>query len=432
MYAKKVIMFFLFFLAGFSCFASQDDYKKGVEYFRNGQFQKALTFFKKAAKTSPENSQVSYNIGVINYKLGIYGDAAESFTVISESDPMFFLAQYNLGLISLKKNNPDLALEYFSVVIELSGNTKLATLAKYQIDKISTDKNNQAAEAEKNNFLMEAFVGVGYDNHLLLFEQRSSGGYGDSYNNLGINALFPLWRNSVNFYSSLDIMNYSEYSEYNRMDLELELSYRLKFGNSEVELSLGAENNWSDDSQYLFTTKLQAEFLHHISNCYAAKLRFLYSDFSAEKHNFFLGGSSNEIYLETGCYTDNTDIFLYYDYSDYNREDIKRQFVSFSFSPEVHKIGVGGSFMVFSGIEVDFDIGYSRSEYSTPDRLVWFGRLFERYRDDSHTYASVSVSADIVKSLKFRTAASYTNKESNISAEDYERTDMAVFLVYSN
>lgn len=88
--------------------------KEGIEYSKQGQYDKALEAFLQAVERDPKNPEAFYGLGgIYNYK-NRHREAAEAFKTTIRLDPTHFNARYSLGFTYEKLDEPELAKKEYA------------------------------------------------------------------------------------------------------------------------------------------------------------------------------------------------------------------------------------------------------------------------------------------------------------------------------
>ena len=76
---RGIVLSLLMSLGMHSAMASAtDDFRKGQQAFKQGDYQAALRWFRKARRQGLNNAAIFYNLGVTHYKLRQYGQAEKA------------------------------------------------------------------------------------------------------------------------------------------------------------------------------------------------------------------------------------------------------------------------------------------------------------------------------------------------------------------
>jgi len=87
----------------------------GIKALRNGEYEKALSYFNKALIAKPDFAIAYYNIAVVFRKIDRREDAVDALSKSIELYPEFNSAHYELGEIYLADNQLDEALKEFKI-----------------------------------------------------------------------------------------------------------------------------------------------------------------------------------------------------------------------------------------------------------------------------------------------------------------------------
>jgi len=87
----------------------------GIKALRNGEYEKALSYFNKALMAKPDFAIAYYNIAVVFRKINRGEDAVDVLNKSIELYPEFNSAHYELGEICLADNQLDEALKEFKI-----------------------------------------------------------------------------------------------------------------------------------------------------------------------------------------------------------------------------------------------------------------------------------------------------------------------------
>jgi len=97
-------------------------YAMGLPFFWKEDYDKAVSYFKKAVKIDPRYANAYFLIGYCNAQLGRYPDAFEAYKKAIQIKPDFILAHFFLGLIFLEARDRNHALEEYKILKDLDRN----------------------------------------------------------------------------------------------------------------------------------------------------------------------------------------------------------------------------------------------------------------------------------------------------------------------
>ena len=94
--------------------------KKGVYYYKQGNFEKAIIEFKSALEADPKYDQVYYNLGIIYDDKGLYNQAIKEYQKALLINPSYEEAYVNMGIIYSHKKLYNKALLSYKKALELN------------------------------------------------------------------------------------------------------------------------------------------------------------------------------------------------------------------------------------------------------------------------------------------------------------------------
>jgi len=97
-------------------------YNRGIEYYKEGYYDKAIKYFSAVLKIKPYYLVALYSRGDSYAKKCDYDRAIESWTAVLEFEPKDLYALYSRGLAHYKKDNYDQAINDLETVLKISPN----------------------------------------------------------------------------------------------------------------------------------------------------------------------------------------------------------------------------------------------------------------------------------------------------------------------
>jgi tetratricopeptide (TPR) repeat protein len=91
----------------------------GIEYYRQGRLDEAISWLKKLAQLSPGYYKAYYNLGVVYLKKGDLDVASCCFLLTLELEPDHAGAYNGLGLVFYKQGHFDKAISYFQKALQI-------------------------------------------------------------------------------------------------------------------------------------------------------------------------------------------------------------------------------------------------------------------------------------------------------------------------
>ena len=92
------------------------EYNHGIDYYKSGEYDKAMDSFRKAISLSPDYIDAYYNLGTILEYLNQYDYALEMFKQIILRSPEDYEAVYKAGLLANKTGDKQAALDYLYII----------------------------------------------------------------------------------------------------------------------------------------------------------------------------------------------------------------------------------------------------------------------------------------------------------------------------
>ena len=92
---------------------------RGISHTKNGDFDLAIAYFRKAIETYPDHVEAYCNIGIVYECKGEYYRAIEIYTEVLQHNPNCVEAYNNRGIVYGEKGEFDIAIKDFNKAIEL-------------------------------------------------------------------------------------------------------------------------------------------------------------------------------------------------------------------------------------------------------------------------------------------------------------------------
>ena len=101
---------------------AEELYNQGIEKYKNGDLQGALSDYTKAVELGHVNADIYMRRGIIFYELELYKEAIEDFEKVIQLEPDHSLAYYGRGLVREKLNDFQGAFQDYSWAILINEN----------------------------------------------------------------------------------------------------------------------------------------------------------------------------------------------------------------------------------------------------------------------------------------------------------------------
>jgi len=108
---KYLVFFFLFILSSRAAYAADDylsRFKQAGDYYRSGNFEKAVELYKDIFSHDQTNPELFYNLGNAYYKQGLTGKAIVNYERALRFAPRDVAARNNLDFVRKYLNEPEL------------------------------------------------------------------------------------------------------------------------------------------------------------------------------------------------------------------------------------------------------------------------------------------------------------------------------------
>ncbi len=222
-------LFFSFAVKGESAeIPASSSFKRGVDYFKQGDFEQALIQFEQAEQKGLDTPSLFYNVGVSFYKLERYKQAEAAFEQAASFPRFAALALYNQGLAAMKQGHLDRARLHFQDVVERAEGENIGDLAATALLKLGAKKTLPP-------WFSSVSFGLGYDDNVGLDADDQVLGVkeGDFFSMIYARVRGPVGSLSrrlpgLRFQGSGNYRKYFEQDNFDYGSLVLGLSYRDK------------------------------------------------------------------------------------------------------------------------------------------------------------------------------------------------------------
>jgi len=423
----------------------------GLEFFRKGEYSRAIEHFKQAVELNP-NSEIGHlNLGMSYFKLGSYETAIEALKTALQLNPKSSASQLFMGLSYLGLGKYSESIPYFEKTKKLNPvfeQTALFNIAQahqkmgntvesnqYLTQVIDADSQNAMAEQAKRilksrsnkkeetkPWSISVYGGIEYDENVSASDLDLNTQEGD------ISAVYELsgsyaWKLTKKDELQLGYrFSESLYQDFPAFDLQMHmasLNGSHKFENFSSSMSymytrasLGREDllemhRFTPTVGRLFYSK----FYPSISYIYTIKNFFTTQDRDAQNHGVSLDNlyffMDNQAYVLMGYLLENEDAEG--DRFDYLGHKIKAQL---------------NMPLPIPFLETEFKFSYS---YSFKDFRNVTPSIGEERADRKHNYA-VKLIQPIFKVFRIELEYEYTDSKSNLSSSDFTENKATFYL----
>lgn len=397
---KLFLVFSIFILLVNTSYAG--NFEAGIKLFKSAKYKKALKQFQRAEAAGIKKTALFYNLAVSYFKLANYTKARKYFLITRKDAKFSQIAQYNLGLVALKQKKNREALKWFLRASSNAGDPRVTAIANKQIDKLKPGKGVQTFDGG-------LMVTYGNDSNVLLLTDdspsRKSDNYLESYLYGGVR-LGHAYRLSGSWYQrDYSTVNSGDYSV-----LQVKGDYLFALGGWKVEPGIAFSNSQFGTRDYLGTLDLNV-VAKRSAGSGRLILRYRYSDLSARDSTYnYLAGTRQQARVEYYKKTDIGRLRYRYQLELNNREDRATK----SYSPTRHDFRVRLRKNLADYWKLKLEAQYRLSDYSSAAGIV---------RKDTRLRAIAGLDYRLNRQWIITSRVIYTNNDSNLTTEDYARTD---------
>jgi len=142
-------------LVSLTALAQQNPAQRGLELFRQGKYEAALSQFRSAARTQPGNALLENLIGITETKLGRVEQANADYVKAIRLNPAFAAAHKNLGFNYLNAGDPGRAEAELRKAVELDESDPFAHYYLAMTDLKASNDSDAIAQLEPARTLIE-------------------------------------------------------------------------------------------------------------------------------------------------------------------------------------------------------------------------------------------------------------------------------------
>ena len=128
------------------------EYNHGVDFYKNGEYDKAMAAIRRAINLSPDYIDAYYNLGTILEYLNQYDYALEMFKQIIIRNPEDFEAVYKAGQMAVRTGDYTNAVQYLNLIPMQS---KYYNSAKDLLKQISANNSRLSSQKSSENINRE-------------------------------------------------------------------------------------------------------------------------------------------------------------------------------------------------------------------------------------------------------------------------------------
>ncbi len=257
--------------------SGSSSFQAAKKSFQAGDYEQALSLFKKAQKAGLDKPSLYYNIGVCSYKIGLYEEATKAFLQTATFPKMAALAYYNLAVVAEKQADLDAALSWLqkSIASAAEDDEKLLLLAQTALSRIQS-KHEQAEQ-----WTRFAALGIGYDDNVSIEandDLELTSEEGDSFTDAMAFFRSPLFGKAASqgrfLQGSMSFRDYTDLDDYDVGILQVDGRYRIRAGGFHIEGGGGYSYLYWDDDSYSQSPLFSLQAKRSLSETSSYRLRY--------------------------------------------------------------------------------------------------------------------------------------------------------------
>ncbi|MFH1216872.1 MAG: tetratricopeptide repeat protein [Pseudomonadota bacterium] len=393
---------------------TSDIFSQGTNASRQGDYEKALTLFRRAESAGLTKPALYYNIGVCAYKLGRYAEAEKAFLKTAESPRMASLAYYNLGIIAKKQSNHEKAIYWLQKSSESTSadDEKTRLLADYALAQIS----GKDPVVVWNRYLS---LGLGYDDNveLVATDLLQASHQHDEFLDLFIFLRRPFLHfasdTGSHLQSSFSFLKYADLSEYDTGSANVEYYYWKKFSSLQIEGGGSYAFTLLDGRSYEQSPLLsiQAKYIVNPETSVRLRYRINYHDVLDKEYDYLTGWrhrTQTELFRSWGKVGASLSYTL-----ELNDRDDK------DYSPTRHTAAVGMKVKPLEKLDINLNVSYRDSHYDLES-------LDDR--DENQLNSSIEFMYFLPAEWELSCRYQYTDNNANDDYYDYTRNMVVLSL----
>ncbi len=406
---KKILLIsFLLLLQFNSAYAGgkgESSFTLGVKHFKKQEYKSALKYFNKASALGMKKAALYFNLGVTQYKLQRYKQATVSFKKSSHTKTFKKIAYYNLGLVSEAQQQNKSAIIWYKKSIRYKGNKKLSLLAEKRIDRILNHKNG----------ISSATFAAGYDDNITNAASNSPSNRGDNYMEVFAYTQAAINKN-VSFKASAYLLNYSSYSSENFLLLNAAIDYTYRLKNWNITPEFGFYTSTLNSTGFQQTLDFKVSGKRYLKNNASLLLKYRYSNINSQNTAYnYLQGTRQQFRVDYKTKVNNkARLRLRYQLETNSRQNLTNA----NYSPTRHTFRARFKHALSNKWDLTEELSYRMSQYGAAASVI---------RNDKRLRLRFTASKVFAKKWSGGVRYSFTNNDSNISSEKYNRNKIQVF-----
>ncbi len=385
-----LLLFILIILK--SGFADVDNPTKGINAFKENNFQEAIQYFNLALKEGNKNKGLLFNLGVSYYKVGELKKSQKVLQPLSDDYPEDDAILYTLAVVEKKLGNTTLALQYFEEISENpDAEFELVFAAEEQIDiLLGFSSKKKILKKNPSRWFNSLDFSLGHDDQVINIVNDIATEDSDTFTELSFTTHWQsraIKNNAWHFTGLYFQSNYDTVDEYD-LDLYLiELNKRFVISSGYWLTGLSYETTNLNGTAYLNTIKINFSWLTQLSDKRHWLLKTNHRTISSQNANFDqFEGSSYQLDLSWNQREPKTTSWsIGYRFTQEDRDDLENGNAFTSYSPTRHAIYLRNIVFFSPSWQFSTYINYQTSRYADEHRFTDTNDVIirvERRKDD--------------------------------------------------
>jgi len=387
--------------------ASNTNFDKGMRYFKQGHYNKAIQSFEKARKKGLKKPALYYNLGVSYFKMGNYDKAENNFKQSLKFKNLKSLSEYNIGLVALKKNNKVEAKKWFKKSAS-STNKKVAGISRQQLEKLSPKKPSKKTK----NWYNYASLSYGNNSNIKLAPIEVATNTSDSYMDIYASTsgvLSGSYADGILLDAFAYFINYSNIDTYDEKQARLGIFKSKKYADWRTRLGGYYERSTFGNTDFQEIIGLEARGRKKLGKTNAMSLRYRYNDISSLDSIYdYLNGWRQQFRAEYLDYRASDTKKIYYELELNDRQNLATR----NYSPTRHKIQAIYRIKLSKVWRIGGELSYRFSKY-VPTAT--------QNRQDDRLRAAIEARYSINKMWKINGRYQRTDNSSTDDLYDYKQ-----------
>ena len=411
---KSLLAAFIFVCSSELHATAESDYALGVEAYKAGNNEAAVTYFESAKKQGMDSIALQYNLASSYYRAGKYKEAKKYYEQLKQTEEMRDLAVYNLGLIAVAEKDGTLARVYFKSVVE-SGKDKKLT-------KLST-KHLSALQPKEARWKSNVSFNLGYDDNISSVAGDSVLDESDNFYQLFAATDFLITGKRADGWLADASLFGREYSDTDSNDeyhftLGVRRTMNLNDWNTSAKVNLSKSTYGGDDLQTI--TKLDVIGQKSISKNEKIQLRYQAEDINSDNALYdYLEGWRQRGRVEYSRYSNKNIKKIYYELELNDRGELVTLTDVYDYSPTRHTVRGKYTHILNKQWRLNGDLAYRLSDFPTSATTD---------RKDDQWKLTLSSDYHIDRTFKLSAQYQYIDNASTLDQYDYDKSIIQIGL----